>query len=48
MKDIQQKLGHSRISTTMDIYFHVTNTLKLDSVNQFKTIISKIKWFATD
>ncbi|AUN00140.1 site-specific integrase [Clostridium botulinum] len=43
IKDIQQRLGHSKISTTMDTYSHVTNTLKLDSVNRFETIISKIK-----
>lgn len=24
MKDIQQRLGHARISTTMDIYTHIT------------------------
>ncbi|NFB52037.1 site-specific integrase [Clostridium botulinum] len=43
IKDIQERLGHSKISTTMDTYSHVTNTLKLDSVNRFETIISKIK-----
>ena len=43
IKDIQQRLGHSKISTTMDTYSHVTNTLKLDSVNRFENIISKIK-----
>lgn len=40
IKDIQQRLGHHKISTTMDTYSHVTNTLKLDSVNRFETIIS--------
>lgn len=31
-KEIQQRLGHSRISTTLDIYSHVTNKMKRDTV----------------
>ncbi len=41
MKDIQQKLGHSKISITMDIYFHVTNTLKLEVLINLKLLYLK-------
>lgn len=43
IKDIQQRLGHSKISTTMDTYSHVTNNLREDSVNRFESIISCVK-----
>ncbi|MBV7271616.1 site-specific integrase [Clostridiaceae bacterium UIB06] len=43
IKDIQERLGHSRISTTMDTYSHVTNKLKQDSVDRFESIISGSK-----
>lgn len=40
IKDIQERLGHSKISTTIDTYSHVTNKLKQDSVDIFESIIS--------
>lgn len=43
IKDIQQRLGHSKLSTTMDIYSHVTNKLKNDSIDKFETLISSTK-----
>lgn len=43
IKDIQHRLGHSKISTTMDTYSHVTNNLRVDSVNKFESAISSIK-----
>lgn len=39
IKDIQERLGHSRLSTTMDTYSHVTRKMKLDTVNIFESII---------
>ncbi|MCS6132104.1 site-specific integrase [Clostridium botulinum] len=41
IKDIQQRLGHSKLATTMDTYSHVTKKMSEDSVNIFETIISK-------
>ncbi|MPQ43334.1 tyrosine-type recombinase/integrase [Clostridium tarantellae] len=40
IKDIQQRLGHTNLSTTMDIYSHVTQKMKTDSVNIFETQIA--------
>lgn len=43
IKDIQQRLGHGNLATTMDVYTHVTQNLKLDSVNKFEHIAKQIK-----
>lgn len=43
IKDTQQRLGHSRISTTMDTYSHITDKLKQDSVDRFESFISTAK-----
>lgn len=40
IKDIQERLGHSKLSTTMDTYSHVTNKIKLDTVNILEKIIA--------
>lgn len=40
IKDIQRRLGHSRLSTTMDTYSHVTKKMKEDSVNIFENILA--------
>ncbi|KLU76908.1 hypothetical protein ADU80_06495 [Clostridium botulinum] len=40
IKDIQHRLGHSKLSTTMDTYSHVTNKLTQASVDLFESIIS--------
>lgn len=42
-KDIQERLGHSKIATTMDTYSHVTIKMKNESVNIFENIIATIK-----
>lgn len=43
IKDIQTRLGHSKIATTMDIYSHVTTKMKNDSVKIFENTIATIK-----
>ncbi|MCX0411765.1 site-specific integrase [Clostridium perfringens] len=39
-KDIQKRLGHSKLSTTMDTYSHVTNKITTDTVNILEKIIA--------
>ncbi|WP_244833406.1 tyrosine-type recombinase/integrase [Clostridium sp. BJN0001] len=41
IKDIQVRLGHSKLATTMDTYSHVTKKMKNDTVNIFENIIKK-------
>ncbi|EJO5349510.1 site-specific integrase [Clostridium botulinum] len=43
IKDIQKRLGHSKLATTMDTYSHVTKNLSEDSIARFESIISSIK-----
>lgn len=38
-KDIQARLGHSRLSTTMDTYAHVTKKMKKDTVDIFERML---------
>jgi len=40
IKDIQERLGHSKSSITMDVYSHVTKKMSNDTVNLFETIIN--------
>lgn len=39
MKDVQKRLGHDNLATTMDIYSHVTNKMKNETVDIFESII---------
>lgn len=39
IKDIQERLGHSKSSITMDVYSHVTKKMSNDSVNIFENMI---------
>lgn len=39
MKIVSEKLGHNNISTTMDIYTHVSKKLERDSVNLFESML---------
>lgn len=39
IKDIQSRLGHSNIATTMDTYSHVTEKMKKDTVDILEKII---------
>lgn len=38
-KEIQTRLGHSRIATTMDTYAHVTKKMKKDTVDIFEQML---------
>ena len=40
MKDIQERLGHSKITTTMDIYAHVTEKTKKETVAIFENYLN--------
>ncbi|WP_223280659.1 tyrosine-type recombinase/integrase [Virgibacillus halodenitrificans] len=46
IKEIQERLGHSDINTTMDIYAHMTRNLKKEASTKFgnlmKTLSKKI------
>jgi ATP-dependent helicase/nuclease subunit A len=39
IKEIQARLGHSRISTTMDTYSHVTRKMKQETVDIFERMM---------
>lgn len=41
IKDIQKRLGHSRLSTTMDVYSHVTKKMSDNTVNIFERILNE-------
>lgn len=41
MKDVQARLGHSNITTTMDIYTHLTNKRNKETLNQFEKYMSE-------
>lgn len=38
MKDVQERLGHSRLSTTMDTYTHVTKRMSENTVDIFESL----------
>jgi len=42
-KDIQERLGHSKIATTIDTYSHVTLKMKNDTVSILEDIIATQK-----
>ena len=39
IKDVQSRLGHSDIQTTMDVYTHVSKTAKEQLANRFNTYV---------
>lgn len=41
IKDIQKRLGHSKLATTMDTYSHVTEKMKNDTVDIFESLVAK-------
>ncbi len=40
-KDIQKRLGHAKLATTMDTYSHVTQKMKDDTVDIFESLVVK-------
>lgn len=42
IKDIQKRLGHSKLATTMDTYAHVTEKMKNDTVDIFEKAIKNL------
>lgn len=40
-KAVQERLGHSRLATTMDTYTHVTKKMKKETVDIFESIMSQ-------
>ncbi len=42
-KDIQARLGHSKLATTMDTYSHVTAKMRNDTVNIFENMLATNK-----
>lgn len=42
IKEIQERLGHSDINTTMDIYAHMTKDIKKDASTKFSTLMKDI------
>jgi len=42
-KVIQERLGHSTIATTMDVYSHVAPTMQREAANIFATALSEIE-----
>lgn len=43
MKDVQVRLGHSKLSTTMDIYTHTTSNMSTETVSIFEKFYKKTK-----
>lgn len=41
MKEVQERLGHSRIETTMNIYTHLTEDVKVETQNKFIEYMSR-------
>ena len=45
IKDVQARLGHTDIQTTMNIYAHVTKEEKKDTADKFARFYGKLKKF---
>lgn len=45
IKDIQRKLGHSKLSSTIDTYSHVTYIMRNRNVHIFEKIADKLPTF---
>lgn len=41
IKDVQKRLGHSRLATTMDIYVHSTNKMAQETVDIFEKLLNE-------
>ena len=42
-KEIQERLGHSKLATTMDTYSHVTKRIKKSAIDKFENYLSTVK-----
>src|SRR5699024_8253036 len=42
IKEIQERLGHSDISTTMDIYAHITKDIKKEASTKFSSLMGDL------
>ena len=40
MKEVQERLGHTNIKTTMDIYTHVTDSKKAETTEKLANYIN--------
>jgi len=47
MKDVQERLGHSDIQTTMNIYTHVTENSRENSAKLFFELCGVLKYLNT-
>ena len=48
MKEISERLGHSRISITMDTYSHVTDKMRNETVDIMENLRKEFLIFATE
>lgn len=48
IKSIQKRLGHARISTTLDTYAHVTDEMNKKSVDIFEGVMADVKQKSSD
>ncbi|PEQ65551.1 tyrosine-type recombinase/integrase [Bacillus cereus] len=48
IKEIQERLGHSDINTTMDIYAHMTKNVKKEASNKFGNLMKDLSKNLTD
>ncbi|MED4691754.1 integrase [Peribacillus frigoritolerans] len=42
MKEIQQRLGHTEINTTMNIYAHMTSNMEKKASQQFSKLMKDL------
>lgn len=48
IKSIQKRLGHARISTTLDTYAHVTDEMNKKSVDIFEDVMADVRQKSSD
>lgn len=41
IKEMQKRLGHSKLATTMDTYSHITDKMKNNTVNIFENALKE-------
>ena len=40
IKQVQDRLGHNDVKTTMEIYTHITKNAKIEALNKFETYVT--------